>query len=256
MWRQMLGIGVGGGETHAQQRVDGGHPAQQFGEIDRLVRAFPQVAVDVLAEERHLFVSGLEDLAGLPDDGMGVAGTFGAAGIGDDAVGTDVVAAAHDGDEGGDAEAVGADGADVGIGLVAGELHVHLGIVRADGGQQTGKAAVGVRAHDKVHHAAFQQLVLEALGHAADDADKGCRAVGGPAALLLREAGDAAVDALLGVVADRAGVREDEVRLLHHFRPVIAVVTENGEDDFGVTHVHLASVGLDIYKLSCHLHAF
>ena len=80
--------------------------------------------IDVLPQEGHFLVAPCIDVAGFAEDGVGVAGALGPAGIGNHAVRTHVVAAPHDGNEGGDAVFVGADRGDVGIGLIPGEENV------------------------------------------------------------------------------------------------------------------------------------
>ena len=211
-------LGMRGGKPYAKVRRHGGHALQQAGEVHGFPGAFPQVAVYVLPQQGDFPVTAGIHVAGFPHDGMGVAGTLRPAGIGHYAVGTDVVAPAHDGDEGGDAVFVRANGSNVGVGLFPGEQHVHLRAVRAYGFQQAGKGAVGVGAHYQVHLPGFQKFVFQALGHAAHDADKQA----GTVFPELVEHFHAAPDALLCVIPDAAGVGHHEVCLLHHFRAGVA----------------------------------
>ena len=231
---------MGGGETDAQERGNGGDAVQKIREINRFRIGLPQIAVDVLAQEGHLLIAPPEDVAGLPDDGMGVPGALRAAGIRDDAVGADVVAAAHDGDEGGDAVGVHADRGDVAVGLLAGQQHVDLRVALGGRGEQARQAPVRVRTSHDVHFARLQQGVLEPLGHAAEDAHDH---VGAGLAVDV-ELADAAQDALLGVVADRAGVGQDHVGLVDLFGADISFAAQDGEDHFRVRYIHLAAVCL------------
>ena len=57
--------------------------------------------------------------------------------------------------------------------------------------------------------------------------------------------GQPAPDALLGVVADRAGVYQDDVRLGDPLRIDIPFALHEGDDDLRVADVHLAAVGFD-----------
>ena len=74
-------LGVGGGKTHPQVRAYIGHPGQQTGKSHGLLRAFPEVAVHVLSQQRDFLIAPLKHVAGLPYNGMRVPGTFCAAGI-------------------------------------------------------------------------------------------------------------------------------------------------------------------------------
>jgi hypothetical protein len=58
--------------------------------------------------------------------------------------------------------------------------------------------------------------------------------------------------ALLRVVADRAGVDENDVRAVGSFHSVIAMRRELSEHQLGVAHVHLAAVGLYVDGGSFH----
>ena len=57
------------------------------------------VAIDVLAEQGDLFIALIDELFALFDDAFWGAGDFLAAGIGDDAIGAEFIAAADDRDE-------------------------------------------------------------------------------------------------------------------------------------------------------------
>lgn len=114
-------LGVRRGEAHAQRRRNRRHEAHQFGEV----HLAGLVRIDVLPQQRHFAVSVLEERAGLRDDRLRVAAPFAAAGIGHHAVGTEIIASAHDGHIGAHAVAVEPHGGDLGIGLLRGEQDVH-----------------------------------------------------------------------------------------------------------------------------------
>ena len=57
---------------------------------------------------------------------------------------------------------------------------------------------------------------------------------------------DAPPDALLGVVADGAGVGHYDVGFGNFLGTLVAVTGQNGENDLGVVHVHLAAVCFDV----------
>ena len=173
---------------------------------------------------------------------MRVTRALGAAGIRHDAVGTYVIAAAHDGNEGGNTVLVRPHGRNVGISLVAGEQNVDLGAVGRDGLQQPWQRPIGVRTHDQVHLLRVQQLVFQAFRHAADDAHNSSGAL----LPLQVELLDPAPDPLLGIVPHRAGIGHDEVRFLHVLCPLIPLLRQDGKDDLGVIDIHLTPVCFDI----------
>ena len=110
------------------------------------------------------------------------------------------------------------------------------------GGEQGGEVPVGVRSGDDVHLAGLQQGLAHPLGHAAEDAHDHV----GTGLAVDVELADAAQDALLGVVADGAGVRHDHVGFPDLFRADISFLAENGEDHFRVRYIHLATVCLNV----------
>ena len=173
---------------------------------------------------------------------MGVAGTLGTAGVRHHAVGAYIVAAAHDGDESRYPVLVRAHGGDIGVGLFAGEQYVDLRAVRADGFQQAGQGTVGVGAHHQVYLVRVKELVLQALCHTAHDAHHQA----GPIGTQPVEDLDAAPDALLGVVADAAGVGHHQVGLFHNLCAPVAGIGQYGENHLGVIDIHLTPVSFDI----------
>ena len=229
---------VGRREADPQLRTDPGDHLQELGERN----AFEVVRIDVLPEQSHLTVAAPEAVAGLADDGPGVAAALHTAGVRHDAVGADVVAPAHDRDECGHSALVYADGIDVGVSLFAREDYVYLGMAFGCGLEQFGKAPVGVGAGHEVDPAIGQELFLHTLSHASEDADYHRTGLA-----LKHELADAAEDPLLGVVADRAGVGHYHVGLVDRLRAHIAMGSEYRENHLRVGYVHLAAVSFYIY---------
>ena len=56
-------------------------------------------------------------------------------------------------------------------------------------------------------------------------------------------------DLLLGLIADRAGVIEDEVGIFFALDLAIALRDERAHDLFRVVEIHLAAKGLDVKRL-------
>ena len=101
--------------------------------------------------------------------------------------------------------------------------------------------AIAVRTDDEVDVLrALEQPRAEPLRHAPGDAQ---HRVGLHVPLELAEPPD---HALLGVIADRAGVDEDDVRPVRALDRRVADGRELPEHQLGVAHVHLAAVRLDV----------
>ena len=106
---------------------------------------------------------------------------------------------------------------------------------------QRRQRAVAVRADDETHVLCFlEQLRSETLRHAAGNAHDGRRR---HVPLQLAKPAD---DPLLGMIADRAGIDENDVRTLWTFHRDVPMRRELAEHQLGITHVHLAAVGLDV----------
>jgi hypothetical protein len=92
---------------------------------------------------------------------------------------------------------------------------------------------------------AREQLVLQRLREAAADGDRppGVRLLGGAR---LHQRVD---EPLVGLLADRAGVEHDDVRVVLRRRLAEAERLEQALDPLGVVHVHLAAEGGDVVAL-------
>lgn len=89
---------VGGKEANPAQAGDGGGAAEEFGEGGTAIAVFA-VGIHVLAEEGDFDAAAGGEFGELEEDVMHGAADFGAAGVGDDAKGAEVAAAAHNFDE-------------------------------------------------------------------------------------------------------------------------------------------------------------
>ena len=88
----------------------------------------------------------------------------------------------------------------------------------------------------------LEDLLLDALGHAAHDAHDEVRAL----LLGALELAHPGPRPLLGVIADRAGVEEHNVRLLHLPGGLVALLEEAALHQLRVVLVHLAPEGDDV----------
>ena len=201
------------------------------------------VAVHVLAEEGDLLVALGDQAAAFLDDLLRLAAALAAADVGHDAVRAEVVAAvhdahprahaalAHDGKILGDAAVLVLDGENALI------LRVHLV-------QQLGEPPLGLRAEHQVYvvvgvfHLVGHDLLLR---HAAAEADD----LIGLCGLRVAEAAQVAVNALFRVLADGAGVEQDDVGLILVARELIAHLAQHAHEHLAVCHVLLAAERVD-----------
>ncbi len=181
----------------------------------------------------------------LPQDRLRLAILLGPACEGDDAEGAAVVAAALDGDPGGDLRF--APQLQPLVVLRRVELNIHHAATVARGlVDQLGQRPVGVGADHHVDvRGLLQQPGTQPLGHAAAHTDQGVRAH----LLDPVQFRDTAQHALLGVLADRAGVHQDDVGLFGRGDLGVAAGRQNALHELAVAHVHLATVGLDPVSL-------
>src|SRR5690606_18306043 len=121
------------------------------------------------------------------------------------------------------------------------------GLPRAlDPGKGFGEATVAVRPHDQVHvRRLVEQRLAHPLRHAPGHPDHE------PGALPLQpvELRDPAQHALLRMVTDRAGVDQDDVRLLRRIDELVPARREDPLHELAVRNVHLAPVRLDVRAL-------
>ena len=240
---------VRGGEADAADAFDAGDGVDQYRKIGfATVEGGAAVGVDVLAEQVHLAHALGGELGHFHQDVVEGAADFLAAGIGHHAVRAVLRAAFHDGDE-----RSGPFGAGLGQAvefLDLGEADVHLRLAGAAAGvDQLRQTVQGLRTEDEVHiRRARDDGSAFLRGHAAADADH-------HAFLMLfvaLPAAELAEDFFLRLLADRAGVDQDDVGLAFIEGEFQAVRSLEHVGHLGrVVLVHLAAVGLD-EKLAAH----
>ena len=212
------------------------------------------VGVHVLPEERDLAIARAHQLLDLVEDLLERPRDLLATRRRHDAVGALLVAAFHDRHERRDA-------ARPVVGRRPAVERPHLPVDREDPGARAeppllaalGDAGQEIRQivdlrrprHQVDLRQAAEDLLALRLGHAAEDAQDEARAL----ALELLHEPHLPERALLGVGADRAGIEEDDVRLLLAFDDGVALGHEHSEDLLGVPLVHLAAVGLEVHRL-------
>ena len=247
--------GVAGDEVQACE-------ARRFGDLFDEVRQVPGpsvlasgVLVDRLSQERDLPRPLPHQAADFFDDDGGRAAALRAANVRDHAVGAEVVASAHRGNEGvaGRRAAQGT----VDLDLVEGGVQrgERVGIARrVEGDNGAGPARSGrvdevgqfgqaAWCADEVHQrGAASEAVAVLLGHAAEESDHQVRL----AAFARLECADVREDAVLGVGADRTRDEQEDPRVGGVVHDAGARGAEPLGDEFGVEPVHLAAVRRDV----------
>jgi hypothetical protein len=233
---------VAGHEADVIVPRDGAKQVQQVGKIHLLLKALA-VAVDVLAQQGDLLVARLHEALELGEDVAGLPALFAATDVGHDAVGTEVVAAVHDGQPCAEL-ALAADGDVLHDDGALGWLHQHPLVLLQLLGDELGQGVDAVHAEDEVNvGVALAQLLHDVLlvGHAAAESDD-------KAALFLLQAlegAHVAENALLGVLTDGTGVKEDEVGILGLVAQAVADVHQHALDALAVVDVLLTAVAVD-----------
>jgi len=227
--------GVRRGEPQPAQPRHRADRAQQVGEVVPAVR----VAVDRLTKQRDLRRAARREALDLAHHVTQLAAPLGATRHRNDAEGAPIIAATLDRHE--RRHRGGAHRRDVLVVLPALELDLGGALAPARPGDQLGQPAVAVGPDDQVHlRHTREQPLPEALRHAADHAEHVARS------LVLLQLAEAREHALLGVIAHRAGVHEQHVRLGGVVGADIPLPTQDAEHQLGVRDVHLAAVGLDV----------
>ncbi len=233
---------VRGGEAHAADSVHFADRAQQSREIPAGGRRVA-IAVDVLAQKLDFGVAHGREFARFLEDAGAGAAALGSARERDHAVGAAFVAAFDDGDVGAVGIVAAREGsfesffgveAQAGDAAVARfELHQHL--------RELGVA--GRSGHQADVRGALEDALAFLLRDAAEDAEDFAFAV------FLLELLQAVEDFLFGLVADAAGVVEDQVGLLGFFDLGVAFREQRADHFFGIVRVHLAAERLDVERL-------
>ena len=211
------------------------HP-DQAAEID-LAEA---IGVDRLAEQDDFFYAARGQRRDFANHRIGGDAAFASAHVWNHAKGAELVAPAHRGNV--RANAVLMLGRDVGVGLGSVERDIDRGI-EAGAPDQLGQAAIAVGSGDEVEPGRlFDDRSAIVLRHASEQTEPYSR----PAALEAGQLAEPLEHALFGVLADSAGVEQDDVGVFSLLGAPEAGLTHHGPHGLRVRDIHLASVGLDI----------
>ena len=238
-------LGVRAGEAHAPDALDGTDGTEQIGEQRSSLRDVATVGVHVLAEQRHLGHAAAGEELHLGHDVVERPADLRAAHGRDDAEGARVVTSGLNVHPRRVRELTDGTGPKERIGprLRCRRVEdLHDGAFGLGPAQQAGRAGQVVRAEHDVDPA---HLLLNALavllGQAAADGDL----QPGLGVHQLLEVPERPVQALIGVLADAAGVEHHDIRVLHGGRRLQAVSHQQSGEPLRVVLVHLAPEGAD-----------
>ena len=238
--------GMAGGVAQPRDTAHLGDAIEQPAERPgAAVRTFAVIGVDVLSDQRDLAHAGVGEALDFGDDLRHRSRYFGAARIRHDAERAELVAAFLHGDEGGNAARPRR--------LAARRFkNVELVLDRKFGvdhrfavrhaRQQVGQAMVALRAdHEIDRRRAADDLLALGLRDAARDRDHELAAVVRGRLLHHADAAELGIDLLGGLLADMAGVEDDEVGVVRRRGLGIAFGCERVRHTMRIVDVHLAA---------------
>ena len=227
-------VGVWAGEPHAANPVHGAGRAEQVREVVLAV----VIRVDRLAKERHLRHAVRNEALRLAHDVGQSTAPLRSPRVRNYAERAPIIAAALDGDERAGRRPALRDHVLVVLGGDERRLGGPLPFPGA--ADELRQLAIPVRPHHEVHvRGSGEQPFPEPLRHAPHHAEDVTRPL---VALQLAHPPE---HALLGVIADGAGVHDHDFGLSRRLRARITFAHQDPGHKLGVSHVHLAAVGLD-----------
>ncbi len=243
---------VTGGVAQPRDAGDFGDATQQLPERPGPAETFAMIGVDVLPDQRHLAHARSGEILDLGENCPDGPRNFRAARVGHDAEGAELVAAFLHGDEGRDAarprllEARRREEGELVLDRKLGCDHAPLA------GEQFGQAVVALRPDHQIdHRRAPDDLFPLRLRHATRDRDRHA-APGARGALLHRaHAPEFGIDLFGRLLADVAGVENDQVGVLRRGGLDVPLGRQQIRHTMRVVDVHLATVGFDV-ELALH----
>src|SRR3990172_894345 len=230
-----------GKEPYSPDSPDSGYPPEEFGERD-LPLFFP-VGVHVLPQEDHVAYAPVRQFVDLRKDLPGGPADLASADIRDDAIGAVVVASLHDGHHGA-RRSVRKIREHVPVAGVAGEVGGNLGVSTFREAKESGQPGDAVRAeHDVDVRRPLPHFRPLLLGEAPPHGDESSLT----ALLPSPKMAQGAVDLLVRLLPDAAGVQKHEIGIGQGFRGAVISLPEERHHPGRVHLVHLAAECLDVY---------
>ena len=246
-------LGMTGGEADAHVGSLVGNEAKQFWKkyLSTLLSPLSSIRIYILPQQRYFLETTVAQVAHFAQDALHIATALTTTGIGHDAVVAEVIAATHDADKSANLVAEGhALRHHVAIGLSGRQFDVDGLMSRFCLSDKIRQRQIGIGTCHQVDTMLAEQVVLHPFGHATQHADneslsRMCQIVTADGV----ECFQTAIDFLLGIVTHRACVQELGICLVQAIRRLIASHLHHGSHHLRVSHVHLASVCLDIQFL-------
>ena len=228
------------GEADSLHAVDRRDQAQQAAKID----VAEAIGVDRLPEQHDFPCTALGESADVGQNRLGRHAALASAHVWHHAKRAKAVASAHRGDVCAHAALV--RGRDIGVGLAAVQAHVDLGHlprrIEAGAAEQFGQPSVAVRPGDEVEpRRLLDQRGAVVLRHASEQPQPQF----GTGVLEPRKVAQAPQHPFLGMLANRAGVEQDDVGVFGTAGGGVAGAAQHPADQLGVGDIHLAAVRLD-----------
>ena len=177
-----------------------------------------------MAEQGNFAVSGLKQLACLPQNGLRIPATLCSARVWHYTVGTHVVATAHDRDECTHAVFIESHGRNIGIGLLLREQYVYGFGSCAGLPHQSGQIAIGIGTRHNVDQMfLLDQSLAKPFGHTPDHTDQQLFLL-----FIGLELPQTAENPLLGIVPYGTGIDQNHIRLVQMFRVAVSRILHDG----------------------------
>ena len=165
-------FGMRGGETDTDARSRLGHGTQQRGESYHFpIRLFKAVRVDILSQQGHFLITLSHQIGNFIQDAFHIPAAFPSAGVGNDAIGTKVIAAAHNGNKTRNMISANARRYHITISFRCGKFHVDGFLARLYGSYQVGQSKISIRTYHQIDMMVRNQVVFDTLCHASQYAD-------------------------------------------------------------------------------------
>ena len=219
------------------------HPVEKLRETDDFtVGCLVTVRVNILPEQRHIFVTFLPHVAYLVQNAVDVAASLPSARVRHDTVGAEVIAAAHDGDEAGHVHTRHLERDHVAICFLRRQFDMDRLLAPLYGSDKVRQIHVRVGAGHQIGAVPIHQFLFDALGHTTEYPDNQMFLLLAQRLKVLQSPDDT----LFGIIAHRTGIDEDCVCLTDIVRQFVSVGLHDRSHDLAIRHIHLASVCFNI----------
>ncbi|OQC34035.1 MAG: hypothetical protein BWX65_00622 [Bacteroidetes bacterium ADurb.Bin057] len=157
------------GETHTHIGHRYSHFFKQFRKIDNDTVLLKTVRIDILPQKRNFFITTHLQIAHFVENACYIATAFAPTGVRHNAVGTKIVATAHNTDKARNAFADACRN-NVFVSFSGGKFHIHNFFAFFGSTHKIGQIQISIGTGDKINAIIFYKFVLQSLCHATDNA--------------------------------------------------------------------------------------